>query len=104
MYRSRLEAVKEDCNEKLTAQEAATRARLADAQAAANQMLGNVKRAAVREVQRAEAFLEGKMQDQLRILDQLTKRCRALEARTAEMRPLVAAASEARARALELER
>ncbi|GIL46938.1 hypothetical protein Vafri_3810 [Volvox africanus] len=104
MYRSRLEAVKEDCNEKLAAQEAAARARLADAQAAANQMLGSVKRAAVREVQRAEVFLEGKMQDQLRILDQLAKRCRALEARTAEMRPLVAVANEARARVLELER
>ncbi|GLI58661.1 hypothetical protein VaNZ11_000404 [Volvox africanus] len=104
MYRSRLEAVKEDCNEKLAAQEATARARLADARAAANQMMGSIKRAAVREVQRAEAFLEGKMQDQLRILDQLAKRCRALEARTAEMRPLVAVTNEARARVLELER
>jgi hypothetical protein len=61
MYRSRVEAIKEDCREKLATQEAAARARLADAQAAAAQMTAGVKRAAVREVQRVEALLEGKV-------------------------------------------
>ena len=61
VYRSRLDVIKEDCREKLAAQDAAGRARLADAQASTSQVLNNVKRAATREVQRAEASLESKV-------------------------------------------
>ncbi|GFR46465.1 hypothetical protein Agub_g8041 [Astrephomene gubernaculifera] len=104
MYRSRVEAIKEECREKLATQEAAARARFTDAQAAASQALARVKAAAVREVQRTEALLESKAQDQLRVLEQLSKRCQALEARTVDMRPLAAAAVEARQRAVQLER
>jgi hypothetical protein len=44
------------------------------------------------------------MLDQLRVLEQMSKRCKALEARAADLRPVAAAASAARARAQELER
>ncbi|KXZ49915.1 hypothetical protein GPECTOR_19g366 [Gonium pectorale] len=60
MYRDRLAALKEDCRVKLAAQERAAQERLAAAQAKASQVLEQVKAAAVREVQRAEAFLDAK--------------------------------------------
>ncbi|PNH09930.1 hypothetical protein TSOC_003394, partial [Tetrabaena socialis] len=61
LYRSRVEAIKGDCREKLAAQDGAARARLVEAQAETTELLARVKRAALQEVQRAEAFLEGKV-------------------------------------------
>ncbi|KAG2494548.1 hypothetical protein HYH03_007315 [Edaphochlamys debaryana] len=103
LYRGRMEALQRECTDKLAAQDAASQKRLAEARDAADKALAKVRRAALHEVQRAEAFLESKAQVSLRLLDQLGKRCAALEARVADMRPLAEAAQAARDRAQELE-
>ncbi|KAG2452587.1 hypothetical protein HYH02_002824 [Chlamydomonas schloesseri] len=103
LYRARVEALQREAAEQLAAQDAAARQRLAEAQAATAAALARVKRGALHEVQRAEAFLESRLRDQNRVLEQLHKRCQALEARAADLRPLAVAAAEARQRAAELE-
>ncbi|KAG2446027.1 hypothetical protein HXX76_000629 [Chlamydomonas incerta] len=103
LYRTRVEALQREAAEQLAAQDAAARQRLAEAQAATAAALARVKRGALHEVQRAEAFMESRVRDLNRVLEQLQKRCLALEARAADLKPLAAAAAAARQRAAELD-
>lgn len=61
LYRARVEALQREAAEQLAAQDAAARQRLAEAQAATAAALARVKRGALHEVQRAEAFLESRV-------------------------------------------
>lgn len=50
-----------------------------------------------------QLHLSPQAMDQMRVLDQLAKRCRSLEARIADMQPLAMVAREARGHVAELE-